>query len=472
MLRILRSCRFALASFLLAAAGASHAQQGPFVPLPFDYYETAGRVRVQQPINHLLGPGGKRLFEDSGLATDGGPGVQASGSGQIKNPSGNTASIGASGRVSGSAAAGAIGRAVTKIITPISIGVAIYDLAKELDFDFDLKPDGTVDLVRNDPTICSVGPCYEYKYSVAGGDGQFSSSKEAACQSAAAVNAASSYYLIAINPRVSGDNCFVDFIKRSDGSPQGGNNYPINSTRMVEPSSAVTVPSSRQEFEDAIAAKSGWPSTSAISRALADSVALTGEKLNTGPVTVTGPSSSPGTTTTTNNTTNNTTTTSTTNHQHTYEGDTINTTTTTTNVTVNNTTGETTNNETTTTQMQPPAEPVETCGLPGKPACKIDETGTPDAVTDEEYRTKLDTIKTDQDLLLNKSGGEADKTMFSSWQSFFVTPPLATCTVYTLPRDMGTIDPCPVVDGVRSFMAFLWAVTALWSGIRMIREVV
>lgn len=112
------------------------------------------------------------------------------------------------------------------------------------------------------------------------------------------------------------------------------------------------------------------------------------------------------------------------------------------------------------------------CGLPGSPACKIDETGTPGAATDAKYTPKLDKAKTDQDGLRETAGGSADKGFFANWQSFFVTPPLATCQVYELPNSIGSINPCPVVDGVRSFMAFLWAITALWAGIKMVREVI
>lgn len=123
-------------------------------------------------------------------------------------------------------------------------------------------------------------------------------------------------------------------------------------------------------------------------------------------------------------------------------------------------------------KAQADADAKQACGLPGSPACKIDETGTPQVKTDVEYKPKLDKSKTDQDALRSTAGGMADKGFFANWQSFFVTPPLATCGVYELPRSMGSINPCPVVDGVRSFMAFLWAVTALWGGIKMVREVI
>jgi hypothetical protein len=125
-----------------------------------------------------------------------------------------------------------------------------------------------------------------------------------------------------------------------------------------------------------------------------------------------------------------------------------------------------------TTETTEKPKDTTTCGLPTTPPCKMDETGTPEVPAENKFSPKLDKVKTDQDALRTTAGGNADKGFFSNWQSFFVTPPLATCAVYELPNSMGSINPCPVVDGVRSFMAFLWAVTALWSGIRMVREVV
>ena len=480
MLRTLRPLRFAFA-LLLLAAGASHAQTpadvlGPFVPLPHDYFETAGRVRISQPIDHLLLPGGKRLFEDSGLSTDGGPGVKASGSGQIKNPSGNTVPVGASGRVSGSTASGAIGRAIPKLLKqvsgPLGVGMILYDLGKELGFTLSKDSSDGLAVSKPDPTVCTVSPCYEYTVTKNGNivSPYVSTLGAAGAGIVAWYQATTSdrtYSLVSINI----SSASLQYVDKATGSV--ANFSEGVRTRSVAPSAASALPSSQQDFLDAVAAKSGWPSTSNLSKALADSVAATGEKVSaTGTPTVTGPSSSPGSTTTTNNTTNNTTTTSATNYQHTYQGDTINTTTTTTNVTINNTTGDVIDSSTTVTESAPPAEPVETCGLPGKPACKIDETGTPDSVDADEYTPGLDDYKQKAGELTTTVSGADDKTFFASWSSIFVTPPLAACTPFLLPRDMGSLDPCPVVDGVRTVMAYIWAVTAFWLSLGMIRRVI
>jgi len=213
----------------------------------------------------------------------------------------------------------------------------------------------------------------------------------------------------------------------------------------------------------------------------------------TGPATVTAPP----VVSTTNNGTETTTSTKTTKSTQSYSTGSpstgapvapkvTSTTNTTTVVTVtNNTTGNvintTTNNTNNPTDPASlptagtdPAEPtdLETCGLPGKPKCLIDETGTPEAKADAEYDTKLEDYKTKTQELQDKTVDSQDKSLFNSgWSQAFFAPPIVACTGYVLPRDMGTLDPCPVVDGVRSVMAYIWAVSGLILSLRMIRQV-
>lgn len=137
------------------------------------------------------------------------------------------------------------------------------------------------------------------------------------------------------------------------------------------------------------------------------------------------------------------------------------------------TTPASTSTSTTTTTTD---QTSKTCGMPGTPACKIDETATPVAVGVTEYSSKLDTLKTDQETHTAKVGGTADKPFFSGWGSLFITPPLAACATFELPSFngavMGSLDPCPVVDGVRSVMAYIWALAGFWLCLGWIREVI
>lgn len=127
--------------------------------------------------------------------------------------------------------------------------------------------------------------------------------------------------------------------------------------------------------------------------------------------------------------------------------------------------------------VKPPSEDpkIETCGLPGKPACKIDETGTPAAEPATKYDTAIDAFKQTADTNRGVIAGAADKPFFTGWAVFFNAPPVAECVPYSLPQfngqSMGAIDPCGVVGGVRVAMAYIWALAGLYLSLGMIRRV-
>ena len=114
----------------------------------------------------------------------------------------------------------------------------------------------------------------------------------------------------------------------------------------------------------------------------------------------------------------------------------------------------------------------QNCGAPGQPKCGINEEGTPKALTDAAYTASLDTYKSKAGELADKAAGTGDKTFFGGWTGAFSAPPIASCSPFDLPRGMGSIDPCPVVEGVRSVMAYIWAIAALWLSLGMIRRVI
>lgn len=144
------------------------------------------------------------------------------------------------------------------------------------------------------------------------------------------------------------------------------------------PTAPSAVPATLDELAADIASKSGWPSTSKISQAVADATALQPAPAIQAVPQVTGPATSPGETKTKANPDGSTTTTTTT-HNHTYSGPTVNTTTTTVTSTCNGGSCNTiTETETPKLDDQPFAMP---CGVAGTPACavKVDETGVPNA---------------------------------------------------------------------------------------------
>lgn len=139
------------------------------------------------------------------------------------------------------------------------------------------------------------------------------------------------------------------------GAPSEGNTYYVNMIFAATGPAVITQePMTREQLENAIAAKSGWPTSSSLGSA-AKNALDSGEVAQAEPEFLAGPASSPGEKTTTTNPDGTTTTTTTTNN-YVYNGP--NVTVTTTTVTQNyNTQGAPTGNPTVTTKQ--PAQPAE-----------------------------------------------------------------------------------------------------------------
>ena len=107
----------------------------------------------------------------------------------------------------------------------------------------------------------------------------------------------------------------------------------------------------------------------------------------------------------------------------------------------------------------------QACGSPGQPKCRIDETGTPGEVGADKYDSKLDGYKTDSKDAADQIKGSGSG-IYDSWTDLFTAPPLATCEGFELPsnggQSMGTINPCGTVEGIRTAMAYLWALSGFW----------
>ncbi|MBS0443248.1 MAG: hypothetical protein JSR38_14945 [Proteobacteria bacterium] len=171
---------------------------------------------------------------------------------------------------------------------------------------------------------------------------------------------------------------------------------------------------------------------------------------NWGPTQLGGPSSvqQPASTTTTSSPSGGTTTTTTnTTNNITYQGNTYNYTT-----TVSTTTGDTTTTTTTNGGAGTQGD-VEVCGLPGKPACKIDETGTPsDAPVDTAIRAVVDPLKT--------APNSTEKPASLGW-NFSLGMPAGVCSPLKFGSRLGefTVDICtnPLVLFLRAVWA--WALS-------------
>lgn len=454
---------FCLAVLLLAWLPASSFAAGVSAPSAFDAFMWTATGGNSQTVG--FGSNGTPIATPAPpmIDTDGGlPRVTQSGT--LKNPSGNPFAVSAAGRISAANTAKAVGKVIAQNTWPLAVGWALYDLFKEMGYDAVRNPDGSIDISRETQSGCSSG-CYEFQaYSV----NTWHKSNVAACQAAVG----RIYYGSVITSASAGAHPSAYCTFQTAGGPGG---YSM-SRRDVAPYPAQVVPSTDQEFIDAVAAKSGWPSTSAISRVLADPAAGIGEKIKVEPVTLTGPATSPGTQTVTQNVTNNTTKTEAVTHNHTYEGAKVSTTTVTTTTVVNNTTGETVE-QSTKTEAPAPAEPQITCGLPDTPVCavKVNEDDTPEVLPKTEYEPLADKVKQSQEEGLERMKTPGDTSaLFAGWNVFFSAPPFASCSPIVLPAfkgaSMGSLDPCPVVDGMRQVMGYVWAVAGLFLCLGMVRQ--
>ena len=109
-----------------------------------------------------------------------------------------------------------------------------------------------------------------------------------------------------------------------------------------------------------------------------------------------------------------------------------------------------------------PAEPGEVCGLPGKPACKIDETGTPQAENPDETEARtawerLKDIATDPASALPALPGLA-------WS--FQLP--TACSVIPLPAFdpfISGVDVCQFQPMFHEIMSLVWIIGGLFGAI-------
>lgn len=262
------------------------------------------------------------------------------------------------------AVAKAIGNFALKVAAPLQLGLAVYDLAQELRFNLKKSPTGALQVERLYPDGSGQFICFT------GCSGVFNSGEMlAACNAHFnPTNNPNSYCKDEPHPD-------VYYIMTSGGGVSAGARFVLNDTTRLQPSTL-------QEFQDAIAAKSGWPSSSAIMEATRQAI-KSGESIQAVPQSLTGPASTPGEKTTTvtaakpatatSPATAPTTTTTTTTNNYNYEGNKVTVTTTTTTNTTNNNTGETTTDTKTTDPVVPAVDPA----APSDPANEEPATDTP-----------------------------------------------------------------------------------------------
>lgn len=434
------------------------AQTGAFSPLTFDYTEVQGGQYRVDPGNSKAA-NGQRLF-DKALLTPTAGGLVASGSGAIRNPSGNPITVAAQATIPPASVAAAVGRALNKIIFPLAVADALFTLARELKFGITVSPTGEQTYTKDTDTIDTTKD-----YSI-DGTAWFGSSSAACDDNITKRNLAYSQQgngYIATQTSSDPRCAFKVTNSRYPGVDFGGDSSGYQ-TRTKQIFGASVKPSTRQAFLDSVAARSSWPSTSAIADAVAKDP--NPELLKTGAPTVTGPATSQGGTSTTNNTANNTTSVTTTTHNHTYAGDTITTITNNTTVTTNNTTGAQTTVTTVSTPPAnpPPAQKIETCGLPGTPACKIDETGTlPGAGT--TFDNANSDINAARGAAKNAIDGAASIAA-PTWSFTFQFP--TGCAPFVTGIRGFILNVCPYQSQIHSLLSAIWAASTIFAMIGMV----
>lgn len=394
-------------------------------------------------------------------------GVRATATGSISNPSGNPLAVTATGRVPAAAVAKSLATFALKIAGPLTVGIALWDLAKELGYDLSRDTSGAVVVKKADPASCSVAPCYVYQ---GRNNGVWYPSLLDAATNSVGIKPPGCTGFSVYEARLIGvktslpSNMHFQYDYCGSSNLTFGETVEALSRTTVAPSPPTLLPSTLTEFENAIAAKSGWPTTSKVAQALVDSRSGVSEKLATEPLTVTGPATSPGTTTTTQNVTNNTTKTETSTHNHTYAGPTINTTTVTVNQTTNNSTGAVTETISTTGTPAPAPDPIKVCGLPDTPACKIDETGTPSGVgtTFDAPKTELETAKTQAQTDISGAQNIAAPT----WSFTFALP--TGCAPYATGLRGFIMNICPFQPVIHDLLSMIWAASTAFALIGMV----
>lgn len=254
----------------------------------------------------------------------------------------------------------------------------------------------------------------------------------------------------------------------------GSGEYALGQTTNA---SSDPVPSTIEELEASIAAKSGWPAGSALPKVVEQSVASGNPLPLPAPSQLTGPAIIPMAPTITEFPDGSKTTV--TPEKRLSFGQTSPTVTvtdgqTTTTTSPTGVTSTVSTGSTPTALPQPVEVKLETCGLPGKPACKIDETGTPTTPT-KDGQTELTDGKKLLDDTLTAIKDKTDKD--TSWG---IVPTWlqsgATChpvVLMTFPAFLGnkqiTLDICPHLDMIYLLMNTLWIVWTFTAVLTMVR---
>lgn len=125
------------------------------------------------------------------------------------------------------------------------------------------------------------------------------------------------------------------------------------------------------------------------------------------------------------------------------------------------------------TGTTPPKVEVETCGLPGKPACKIDETGTAEGQKTETASVTSQAMdaaaKTQTDAVNTVLNGEKPQT---DWFGWLPQIPRSECKPISVsPLEVAVeVDWCPAVGYMQILSTAIWAFTVLGFSVAEVKD--
>lgn len=122
----------------------------------------------------------------------------------------------------------------------------------------------------------------------------------------------------------------------------------------------------------------------------------------------------------------------------------------------------------------PPKIDIDTCGLPGKPMCKIDETGT---ATEQKPETAAATTQAmdtalgqQRDAITNVLNSQKPDTNWLSWLPQIPRAECAPIEVEALEAHVVSIDWCPSVSFMQILSTAIWAFTCIGFSIAEVRD--
>lgn len=253
--------------------------------------------------------------------------------------------------------AGAVGRLATKL-GPISSAVALVTFAAEVGFILTDGPDGTTVIEKQ--TAPPAG--YDGKnWRIQSGPATWYETRQLACEGYAHYASVNGYPYtpgtrVCHNAYSSAPPTGTQYMQTRLATGGGIQDHILSSQTDPTPFVPSNEAATSQQLADAIAAKSGWPTSSSVAPAIVEALKR-GEQIETEPAVVSGPASSPVKTSTTTKPDGSVSTSTTTNNYN-YNTNKVTVTTTTVTTTVNPSTGAT-ETTTTTENETPPETPPE-----------------------------------------------------------------------------------------------------------------